>query len=70
MLTLAPQPYDRITSVGGTTRGEDLGDVIAASVNKPLEVVIQRMGIEHVLSLVPRTWKGPGLLGCRLLVLS
>ena len=60
---------DRILSVGSATRGDELGALIAASVDQPLRVVLLRGGEYRTLTLVPRPWEGAGLLGCRFLLL-
>ena len=64
------RPYDRVVRLGVCTSGSGLAASLAASENVAVEVLVQRLGQQLALQLTPRQWKGNGLLGCRLLVLS
>ena len=47
---------------------ESIVPLVKASVNKPVDVVVVRLGdgqVKHVaLTLTPQQWSGAGLLGC------
>ncbi|KAB7499562.1 26S proteasome non-ATPase regulatory subunit 9 [Armadillidium nasatum] len=42
-------------------------EVVEHSKNKPIQVVIRRDGNMRLITLTPRNWSGPGLLGCNIL---
>jgi 26S proteasome non-ATPase regulatory subunit 9 len=44
----------------------DVATVVQYSQNNPLRVVLVRSGKSQAITLIPKRWSGPGLLGCRL----
>ena len=69
------RPNDEIIKFGQVTiqnhnNLQALAEEVRNSVNIPISVKIQRRNavnerVDHNLTLVPRTWQGQGLVGCR-----
>ena len=43
-----------------------VGELVAARVGTPIDVVVERAGERCVMALTPQTWSGRGLLGCHI----
>ncbi|MCL4135585.1 UNVERIFIED_CONTAM: hypothetical protein GTU68_020919 [Idotea baltica] len=47
-----------------------VGEVVQHSKNKPIQLIVRRENKEKFVYLTPRSWSGPGLLGCNIVPLE